>query len=111
MLALVALVSYFQSRSERATIAETLIATVWLAIRRIICFSVSLLCAAGVVLLSRQIISGNVTLIYFVGVATLIAVGYIAYHCGRFGAGNRYLDFNDDKSAHNERRKRYGWRW
>lgn len=101
-------------RSRRGTPpgrVERFLAASWLLIRRIVCFGAAGLCVFGAVFVIRGAVLGSASLMTPVGVLLLLSVAGLFFHWGRYGAGYRRGDFGEDRSVHESRRKRYGWRW
>jgi len=106
---LLAIPFYFKSRKNKPpSSAEKIVAASWLIIRRLVCFSASLLFGAVTLTVAHQIIiqkpSGEVYLV-FAGSAILTA---FCIWWGVFGTGESRSAF-DDRPMHEERKKRYGW--
>lgn len=104
---------YFEThrnRDKEASVTETLLATAWLWIRRIIGFiGGSLFILAGIwgffVPMGRY---SNLDHIYFSTAAVLI--GLFCYWVALRGQGYRQVSLKDDSQLHAINRKRYKWK-
>ena len=103
---------FFESRRSRPpSVAESALATAWLWFRRLVCFIATSLCALVAGLLLVQIVRGEMPLTGIIGVVLAVAFGFIIFHWGLYGMGRKRYDFLEDKPIHEERKRRYGWRW
>lgn len=102
---------YFQSRrSLTASKTEKVLATVWLWIRRLVCFLAAFLCLCGSLYAFYCVWTGAFFAMTIVGMAAGVAFGYIFLHYGMYGSGFSRFNFSEDKPVHEQRKKRYGWR-
>ena len=100
-------VVYDRRQSAISSKPEKALAYGWLIFRRVVCFSVAaFFCVAGIaVLVQRQSFSSSVGAFLFCAF-----VAFIAAWVGVYGGGRRRAMW-DDQAVHQERKKRYGWRW
>ena len=103
---------YFESRRSRApTSVERVLATAWLWIRRLVCFFATGLCALLAGLLVMEMFRGKMPLTGIIGVVLAISFGFVTFHWGLYGTGLKRYDYQEDKPVHEQRKRRYGWRW
>lgn len=110
LFALVWFVVYERRQSAIPGKSERALAQVWLIFRRVACFSVAAFfgVAAVALLVARQ--QESSLPILFGGVLFCALVAFIAAWVGMYGGGRRRA-MRDDQAVHEERKKRYGWRW
>jgi len=103
---------YFMARrSEAPTTTETVMATLWLWLRRLLCSFMALgLAVVGIVLLltfdlSKGIIAGVVMPI------TAVLMGLICAFIGWFGVPNHGRRLPDYIRSYKENKQRYKWKW
>ncbi len=103
---------YFQSR-QGAPVGrvERFLATVWLWIRRIVCFGAAGLCVFGAAFVIHGAVVGSASLKTAIGVVLLLSTAGLFFHWGRYGAGYNRVDLSEDRPVHESRKRRYGWRW
>lgn len=97
---------YFMAKRKFApTRMERVLARVWVALRRFVCFSAALIFGAGAVFALFSI--GKPNSLLAVCIFTFFALLFAWW--GVFGAGE-WRSFGDDVPSHTERKKRYGWK-
>lgn len=112
LMTLAALPMYFRSRAASLpTKGERGLALAWLWLRRAVCFFAAALFLVCAVLLSYDVAIGKMPTIALLGVLVLLGIAWLCVHYARYGAGYSRYDFWEDKPLHEQRRKRYGWRW
>lgn len=110
--ALIGVHAYFHSRRHRPpSKVERGLAMLWLVIRRLLCFSMTLLLWGGAVYMGYLVLTRTASPSLLWWCAGLLPFGYIFLHLGLYGAGYKRYDWSEDKSVHAERKRRYGWRW
>lgn len=90
--------------------AEKKLASIGLMVLRVLCFGGAL----GLVIVSFIVLVGafQTKNIGLVGVALgLLGLAVYAYHLGRYGQRHLGKDLQRDEREHEEKRRRYGWRW
>lgn len=95
-------------RSQSRSPAERLLARGWLIFRRTACFAVAaffVLIAIGVAVVPEDSSRSRLGPILF----SLFIAG-MAVWVGLYGGG-RARSMSDDREVHEQRKKRYGWRW
>ncbi|WP_349656405.1 hypothetical protein [Xanthomonas sp. 10-10] len=103
---------YFESRRhKKPDRLERFFAGLWLLIRRVLCFGMALAFWGGSGYVVYQVASRSVPVSSLFWLGLLLPIGYLFVHWGIYGRGYRQYDFLDDKPVHEERKKRYGWRW
>lgn len=104
---LVLFASYFSSRRSRApTQVERVLAKCWLAVRRTVCFTgAGLFGAAAVFGLYASFIEGSGLGLY--GAVFCLLLAGVCTWWGVYGTGHRRT-MGDDRSTHEERKRRYG---
>lgn len=103
---------YFASkRSGVPTVTETVIATVWLWFRRLMCWLGALgFAVVGVSLVATGRMSNG--LLETVGAPLFCALmAMFLFYIGLVGQGNNQAQFKDDIQLHGENKKRYKWKW
>lgn len=109
--ALIAVAVYFRSREGHApTSTERRAALAWLLLRRLVCFSASLLCVVVAALCGYAALQ-SVSAMAMIGSVLALSMAFVFAHWGRYGTGRPHSSVADDKPVHEARRKRYGWRW
>jgi formate-dependent nitrite reductase membrane component NrfD len=108
VFALLWLVVYERRRSSAPSPAERVLARGWLMFRRTVCFAVAtffVLVAIGVAVAagdsSRSRLGPMLFSLFIAGMAVWV---------GLYGGG-RAPSMSDDREVHEQRKKRYGWRW
>lgn len=103
---------YFQSRRGKPpSKVERFFAAVWLLVRRVSCFGMAFCLWGGGGVLIYRIVVGAAPLLSLFWLGILVPIGYLFVHWGIYGRGYKKYDVLDDKPVHDERKKRYGWRW
>jgi hypothetical protein len=106
---------FFYSRRTAAPSAfETASASIWLLVRRLVCFTGALLFLVGAVMVGFALFqrATQFSVIERIGSALfMLALAALCVWVGIFGQGaNRYA-FRDDVELHQENKRRYRWRW
>ena len=103
------LVWYFESRQSRpASVTETVLATAWKWLRRLLAFSCTLLLLAAAAAFALGFVGGNVWQRVGFTLFSLLMAFRLA-HSGWYGdSGLRGMRF--DREHYREQKKRYHWR-
>ena len=108
-------VTYFSSRAHRpAGRTESVMATAWLFVRRMVGFLGAATLIAGAVVVGFAVtpVLESVSLLLRVLLAlVLAAVGCFCAWVGVFGQGADRYSFKDDVALHLANKRRYKWRW
>ena len=103
-------VIYERRRSAIPGKSERALAYGWLVFRRVVCFSVAVF--FGVVAIAVLVVPKDGSSFSSVGGSFLFCafVAFMAAWVGIYGAGRRQ-SMGDDRAVHQERKRRYGWKW
>jgi hypothetical protein len=110
VFALVWLLFYERRQSSTPSTSERVLAYGWLVFRRLVCFLVAAFfsfVAVGVVLAAK---TGAFSFSSVGAFLVCCFIAFIAAWVGVYGGGRRRGSW-DERAVHQERKKRYGWRW
>lgn len=102
------LLVYERRRSQVPSRSETLVARGWLIFRRTACFAVAAF--FGVVAIGLAVVSEDWSRSRLGPILFSLFIAGMAVWVGLYGGG-RALSMSDDREIHEQRKKRYGWRW
>ena len=113
--ALIAWVAYLESRpqSQTPTRTETRLATAWLLVRRIVAYGGALIFALFALLMALYLAYGTPEQgpwVVALEVVVLLALSLCFVWFARVGRGHTD-DYRDDTAAHEQRKRRYNWKW
>jgi hypothetical protein len=112
---LIAYVPYLESRlpHQAPTKTETILATTWLVMRRVVAYGGALAFAFFAAVMSLYLVYGKSdqgATVIALEILVLLVLALCFVWFGRVGRGHTY-DYRDDLAAHEQRRRRYRWKW
>lgn len=100
---------YFNSRKSKIpSSSEKIVASVWLLIRRLVCFSAAIFLGGLAILI---VIFSDFTFQSFGASFAFIVVSAFCIWVGFYGQGWKRADWKDDVALHNQNKARYKWPW
>ena len=110
VLTLAWFVIYERRKSANPSKSENALAFGWLIFRRVVCFSAAVF--FGVVAIAVLVAADEGSSFWSVAGLFLFCacVAFMAVWVGISGGGRQLL-MSDDRTVHQERKKRYGWKW
>ena len=105
---------FYSQRNKQPTKFEKIVATGWLFIRRVVCFSGALLFLVGAIILALNLIESTVVISTFarLGYAlSLLGLTVLCFWAAIYGWGQHRGDWKGGEVLHSKNKKRYGWRW
>lgn len=105
---------FHSNRLNPPTLFERTVATVWLLIRRIVCFAGALLFLVGASILAFNLATSATQMDTFTRLGYALFMLFASVFCvwaAIYGQGPRRGAWKDDVALHRKNKKRYGWRW
>lgn len=105
---------FYSQRNKQPTKFESIVATGWLFVRRVVCFAGALLFLVGAVIFAFDLLEGTAV----IGILTrlgyalfLLLLSAVCVLAAIHGWGQSLGDWKGGAILHSKNKKRYGWRW